>query len=441
MTNPSSEEVPLPKHDPLASLKLPGFVLYTSSRVLSTVAQSLLQAALAWQVYEISGSPLSLGLLGLARFFPALGASLVGGLVADTYNRRNVTLLAQMVPLACTIALALATLGGWIELWQIYGLVVLIGLASAFEAPARTALLPAIVPAEHFANAVTVNSTIQKLGSVSGPALAGGIIEFSGTGSAYVTYCAILVVSCLPLLLLKYRPAAVPRQRISIAVIREGIDFVRKRQVLYGAMTLDMFAVIFGGAEALLPVYADILDAGAGGYGILRASMQVGAFAMSFLLVLRPPVQRTGRALILTVVLFGLLTMAFGVSREFWLSAVLYGLIGAADQISVVMRQTTIQMATPDELRGRVSSVNQVFVQASSQIGAMESGFVAALTSATFAVVSGGAGAVIVAGLVAWRLPQLYRYVVSRPPVRRPVPATTFAADAPAEAVATTRRL
>jgi MFS family permease len=284
-------------------------------------------------------------------------------------------------------------------------------MASAFEGPARTAFLTGIVRAETFANAVTVNNIFQKLGSVVGPGLGGVIIAALGITAGYVTFCIALAIAALPLLILKYEWTPARGQRVSLKAMREGIAFVRRNQVLYGAMSLDMFAVIFGGATALLPIYAkDILQAGATGFGLLTSSMQIGAFGMSFLLVAFPPVRRTGRVLVLSVVAFGLLTIGFGLSRDLYLSLVLYGLIGAADQISVVMRQTTIQLATPDELRGRVSSVNQVFVQASGQVGAIEHSFVAALTTATFAVVSGGIGATLIAGLVGWRMPLLYRH-------------------------------
>jgi MFS family permease len=414
----------LERHDPLAALRQPNFLLYAVSRVFAGTGQSLLQAVMAWQVYDISHSSLNLGLLGLARFFPALGASMIGGLTADALDRRKVMLASGCVPLACAIILSLATFGHWISVDLIFGLVVLIGLGSAFEAPARTALLPGIVSRETFANAVTVNNIFQKLGSTSGPALAGLVIAVAGTGFAYLVFCFSIVGAFIPLVLLHYERVGSERQKFSLQAIKEGIRFVRDRQVLLGAMTLDMFAVIFGGAAALLPVYAsDILKAGPTGYGILTASMQAGAFLMSFVLVWRPPVQRTGRALIYTVVFYGLATMAFGISREFVLSVFLYALIGAIDQVSVVMRQTTIQMATPDELRGRVSSVNQVFVQASSQIGAIESGFVAALTTATFSVVSGGAIAIAVAGAIRWRMPLLFEYVVNRRPVLEAVAA------------------
>lgn len=411
-----------PKHDPFAALRQRNFQLYSLSRIFSTLGNQMLQAILAWQIYDITGSPLSLGFLGLARFFPALALSMVGGAVADTHDRRKIMLVSQLAPLACALTLALATSGGWVSQGLIYGLVVIIGLGSAFEAPARTAFLPAIVKPETFHNAVTVNNIFQKLGSVSGPALAGGIIAVLGITIAYATYCGAILASALPLLILRYQRPVTARQRITFKAMKEGVGFVRKNQVLLGAMSLDMFAVIFGGAQALLPVYAtDILHGGPTAFGLLTASIQVGAFVMSFILVALPPVRRTGRALIWTVIAFGAATMAFGLSRDLYVSLLLYGLIGAADQISVVMRQTTIQMATPDELRGRVSSVHQVFVQASSQIGAVESGFVAAVSSATFAVVSGGFGAMVIACLIAWRMPLLYRHEVDG----RAVPITT----------------
>lgn len=394
----------------------------------------MLQTILAWQVYEITGSPLSLGLLGLARFFPALGISMVGGAVADTYDRRKIMIVSQFAPLLCALILATATSQGWVTQYLIYGLVVFIGLASAFEAPARTAFLPSIVRPETFGNAVTVNNIFQKLGSVSGPALGGVIIAVFGITTAYGVYCAAMVISVFPLLVLRYQRVEGRRQGISLKAMKEGVLFVKGNQVLLGAMSLDMFAVIFGGAQALLPVYAtDILDGGSTAFGLLTASMQVGAFAMSFVLVALPPVRRTGRALIYTVIVFGLGTIAFGLSRDLYVSLLLYGLIGAADQVSVVMRQTTIQMATPDELRGRVSSVHQVFTQASSQIGAIESGFVAALTTATFAVVSGGAGAIVIAVLIGWRMPALFNHEVNAQHVAinvSPGPASAVAKDA-----------
>jgi MFS family permease len=417
MNDQETEPPPQPRHDPLAALRIGNFRWYAGSRVLSGTGVTLLQAVIAWQVYEISGSPLQLGVLGLVRFVPALGMSLIGGAVADSYNRRTVLILAQLVPLGCSALLLAATVGGWISLLFIYGLVLVIALASSFENPARQALLPLVVPRETFLNAVAVNTTVQQLGFVAGPVLAGVAIARSGVAAGYALHLVLIASSIVLLLFLHARPAAGERRRVSVGAIVEGVQFVRRRQVLLGAMTLDMVAVIFGGAVAMLPIYAEeILKVGPRGYGLLTSSQAVGAFVTAVILVALPPVQRTGRVLLLAVAAFGVATIIFGLSRSFALSLIAYGLTGAADQVSVVMRHTTIQLATPDALRGRVTSVSQVFIGASNQLGAVESGLVAAVTSATFAVVSGGIGCVAVAGVIASKMPELRRYRITPSP-------------------------
>jgi MFS family permease len=410
--NQSPSEPPQPKHDPFEALRQPRFALYTTSRMSSSLGNAMLQAILAWHVYDLTGSALSLGFLGLARFLPALGISMVGGAVADTYNRRNIILMAQTVPLFCGITLAVSTFNGWVSPELMYGLVLLVGFASSFENPARLALLPAIVKRETFANAVTISSTLQQFGMVTG-GLVGGILVVWNPGVSYVAYSCAIGSAFLAMSLLRYtQPADVAKRGVSVAAIKEGIHYVWSHKVVLGAMSLDMFAVIFGGAKGLLPVYAtDILHVGGLGYGLLIASIDIGSFLMSVVLVLRPPIYRTGRALLYSVAMFGILTMVFGFSRSIYLSVAVYMLIGASDQISVVMRNVIIQLTTPDEIRGRVSSVSQVFIQASNQLGAMESGFVAAATTATFAVVSGGAGAVVVTGIVGWRIRELFEHV------------------------------
>lgn len=426
-------EPPNARHDPLAALRQPSFRLYTLSRLISTVGNTLLQWSMAWQVWELSGSEMSLGALGLARFLPALGLSLVGGAAADTYNRRVIIILSQCVPLTCAALLAAATFGGWARVELILGLVLVMGLASAFEAPARSALLPAIVRPETFANAVTVSTTLGSLGMMTGPALAGGIIGLAGVGTAYLVNVCLVALAIVPLMLLRYRQAANGVRTLSLAAIREGVRFVRQRQVLLGAMALDMFAVIFGAAGALLPVYAtEILHVGAGGYGLLAASLEVGAFLMALVMVVRPPVVNTGRVLVWSVVAYGAATVAFGLSREFLLSVMLYMAVGAADMVSMVMRNTTIQLATPDELRGRVSAVAMVFIGASNQLGAVESGFMAAATSATFAVVSGGAAAMGIAAFVGWRLRELYTYRIGLGPPAAAAAKASAAEEVPA---------
>jgi Transmembrane secretion effector len=385
--------------------------------MLGIMAQTLLQAVMAYQVYDISDSVLNLGILGLARFLPSLGMSLIGGAAADTYNRRTIIVIAQCVPLTCGVTLAAASFGGWVQVELIFALVLMMGLSAAFEGPARLSLLPALVRPETFTNAVTVSSTLQTLGMTTGPVLGTNVQSVLGYGPAYTVQVVLVAGAMFMMLLLRYQHQRRQGNSVSFAAIKEGVLFVRKSQVLLGAMSLDMFAVIFGGAQALLPVYSrDILGVGEVGYGILYSSLEVGAFLMSLVLVLRPPIQQAGKALVYSVMAYGLFTLAFGLSREFALSVVLYMAIGAADQISVVMRSTTIQLATPDALRGRVSAVSQVFIGASNQLGAVESGFLAAATSATFAVVSGGAAAFGIASFVGWRLKGLYNYQIPRAP-------------------------
>jgi MFS family permease len=403
------------KHDPFAALRQPSFVLYSLNRGLAAIAQSILQLTMAWQVLEISGSvsnaALNLGFLALARFLAALATSLAGGVVADAFDRRLVMVSSKVVPLACALVLGVGTLGGWVQLELIFVLVILTGFASSFEGPARQALLPAIVRPETFANAVTVANMVQRLGGITGPIVAGGVIAATGIAASYFIFVITLVVSAVPLLMLRYEQPQGGRSGANVKAALEGLKFVRRQQAVLGAMSLDMFATIFGGAAALLPIYAsDILDVGPTGLGVLTASMSAGAYASSLMMMFRPAVRRTGRVLVYCVVAYGLLTVAFGLSREFVLSVVLYGLIGSVDMVSIVMRQQIIQMATPNELRGRVSAVYQVFLGASNQGGAMESGFVAAATSATFAVVSGGFAAAAIAGFIGWRMPKLFHY-------------------------------
>ena len=394
-------------------MREPNFRLFVASRLLAGTGSTLQQAVIAWQVYQISGSALQLGLLGLIRFLPALLTSLLGGAVADSYDRRWIVIIAQAGPFASSAALLLLTRAGAANLPLIYGLVLLVALTSAFENPARQALLPQLVSREIFANAVTLNSALQQLGAVAGPSLAGLLIAVAGVAGAYAAHVGLVVLALPPLLLLHVQNGSGERRAVSLAAIREGVQFIWRRQVLLGAMTLDLFAVIFGGATALLPVYAQsILHVGAGGYGLLSSSLSVGALVMSIALVALPPIQRTGRALIYAVAGFGLATILFGLSRFYPLSLLAYALTGCADQVNVIMRQTTIQLATPDELRGRVSSVGSIFIGASNQVGALESGLVAAATTATFAVVSGGIGCLAVVAAVGAGLPELRRYSI-----------------------------
>ena len=394
----------------------PAFWLYLTSRFCSASATMLLRAAIAWHVYAVSHSAFHLGLIGLVQFIPVPTFMLVGGAVADTYDRRKVMMAAQTVALCCAIGLFAVTRSGRETLPLLYATVALVSVAWAFDSPSRAAVLPSLVSREEFPRAVTVAATLQALAFASGPAAAGWVIASGGVANAYAVQAALVTASLPTLWLLRSRPAVAGASRaLSLGAIADGLRFVRRNEVVLGCMLLDMLAVIFGGAAALLPIYArDLLDVGARGYGLLSASLDAGALLMSVALMLLPPIRRGGRALLAAVAVYGVATIVFGLSRSFPLSIVAYAVVGMADQVSVVMRGTAIQLSTPDALRGRVSGVNMIFIGASNQLGAAESGFVAALTTPTFAVVSGGVASLVVLAVVALRMPQLRRYRTDR---------------------------
>ena len=354
--------------------------------------------------------------------------SLVGGAIADSWDRKKIILVSQSLPLAGGVALGVLTATGQVAPLHIFVFVVVLGVAGAFQNPAQQAMLPQIVPRESFQKAVTFLTTIQQLAMAMGPTIAGFAIKFLGIHGAYGVQSVLILGSVISLALVHPSFERGKVSTFSIALIKEGLQFVRHQRILLGAMLLDMFAVIFGGASALLPIYAqDILKVGPEGYGLLSSAQNVGASASALVMLLFPPIRRTGRALMLAVSGFGFLTILFGLSTSLPLSLLLYGLTGMSDQVSVVLRQTMIQMSTPDELRGRVSSVNQVFIGASNHLGMVESGLVAAISTATFAVVSGGFACLATVGIVAWKIPEFLRYEMGGIPTHikqaEPVPA------------------
>jgi MFS family permease len=400
-----------------AVLRERSFLAFEASRFMSGTALTLLRAAISWQVYEISGSAFHLGLVGLVQFLPALVLNLVGGAAADAYDRKRLVILFQIVPALCSTALAVRSLEREASLGLLYLVVFAVGAAAAFESPARAALLPQLVERRLFPSAVAVHSAIQTTAFITGPVVMGFALARGGIALPYALHATLMVAGIAAMTLVRPLHGAPPRGRVHWDAILEGLRYVRRQPVVLGCMTLDMFAVLFGGATALLPIYAtDILDVGPRGYGLLAASLEIGAVLAAIAMLALPPVRRTGLALIWAVVGFGAATMVFGLSRHYPLSLLAYMAAGVADYVSVVMRGTAIQLSTPDELRGRVSAVNLIFIGASNQLGAAESGFVAAATSPTFSVVSGGAGALLVAALVAWRNPALRRYRASAAP-------------------------
>jgi len=403
----------------LAVLREPPFHRFLVSRFCAATALTGVAAAINWHVFALSGSPFELGLLGALQFVPALGLSLVGGAFADAHDRRRIAQIAQLVAAAGALWLAWSASRGFVSVPWLFAVALGLSTAASFENPARAALLPLVVSPARFASAVPIYTTVQALAFMSGPALAGIVIGWFGVEAAYTGAGALSLAACAGLATVRPRPPEGERRRVSLQAIREGLAYVRRQPVLLGCMSLDMFAVIFAGATALLPVYAEeILKVGPSGFGILSAALEAGALFMSVVLTLRPPVQRQGRALLIAAALFGVATIGFGLSRTFWLSVAFYALAGMADQVSVVMRHTIVQLTTPDALRGRVSSINMIFIGASNRLGAAESGFVAALTSATFAVVSGGVACVAIVAAMARFNPQLRRHRIDFAPAR-----------------------
>ena len=380
------------------------FTRFLAARLLGLTANQMLMVALAWHMYDLTRSAWDLGLVGLFQFVPALLVTLPAGQLVDRWHRARIyaaSVLAQAV-VALLMALAMAMALDSPPL--ILALSMVLGVARAFQMPAQQALTPLLVPQQLLARAVALSSSTVQIGVIGGPAL-GGVLYALGADKVYGTCTALLLLASAFTAGVHYahRPAP-PAAGGSWRQLLAGLSFVWQRKVLLGAVSLDMFAVLLGGATALLPIYArDILHAGPEGLGLLRAAPAVGALAMSLVLTHWPLKRRVGPVLLGAVAVFGLATVVFGLSQSFWLSALALMVTGAADNISVVVRLTIMQMETPDEMRGRVAAVNSIFIGASNQLGEFESGSVAALWGPEFSVVSGGLGTVLVAALW-WQL-------------------------------------
>jgi MFS family permease len=408
-------------HDPYAALRLPAFRRFVASVLTLTVATQIQAVVVGWQIYAVTKDPLSLGLVGLAEALPFITIALFAGHVADRVDRRRVAALATVAMLGCAAALLAftlipGTLAGR-RVWPIYAVIFASGIARSFLQPSRQALGAELVPRELYPNAVAWRSSIWQFAAVVGPALGGLLYGFGGPALAYGVDLVLVVIALSALATLKrpiplaHAAPAAAESEISIAEsLGVGIRFVRSQPVLLGALTLDLFSVFFGGATALLPVFAaDVLHVGPEGLGVLRAAPSVGAVLMSLVLAHRPPIRRCGATLLLNVALFGLAMIGFGLSRHFLLSTVLLAVGGAVDMVSVVIRSTLLQVSTPRALFGRVSSVNQIFIGSSNEIGAFESGVAARLLGTVPSVVFGGLATLLVVGMTAWRVPELRR--------------------------------
>ncbi|HTZ78522.1 MAG TPA: MFS transporter [Stellaceae bacterium] len=399
-----------PEGDPSRSLfgHAP-FALFWFSRVLSTVAFQIQAVAVGWTIYALTDSAFALGLVGLAQFLPMVALTLVVGQVADRYDRRRVIAICQTVEATAAIAFTLGTLGGWLGRDAILALLVVVGAARAFEGPTLAALVPGLVSRAELQRATAWSASANQTAQIVGPAI-GGLLYAVGPTAAFATAATMFLAAAVCASLIRMVAPARPRERVTLASIFSGIVFIRSRPVLLGVISLDLFAVLLGGATALLPIYArDILGTGPWGLGLLRAAPAVGALAMSVVLGRNPMEHRVGPTLFVAVITFGLATMLFGISTDLRLSLAALALLGASDVVSVVIRFALVQLQTPDEMRGRVSAVNYLFVGTSNQLGEFESGLTAALFGAVPAVLLGGFGTVLVALLWMRIFPQLRR--------------------------------
>jgi MFS family permease len=389
----------------------PDFSLYQLARFLIVAGLEMQSVAVGWQIFEITKRPLDLGLVGLAQFSPGILLFLVTGHAADMFNRRKLLMTCYAGFGICSALLLLYALSGLRTVLPMYGIVVLLGVVRSFNNPASRSLLPQIIPEEHLQNAVAWNSSVNQGGTILGPSL-GGLIYAVAKGPAAVYTTSMLAAAGAVFLMtqIELHIKARPREPLSLKSVLAGLRYIGEKKIILGSISLDLFAVLLGGAVALLPVFAsEVLRTGPWGLGLLRASPAIGAGSMALLLAHRPFRSRAGVTMLWCVAGFGAFTVLFGISRSLVLSMVALILVGCMDMVSVVVRSTLVQLATPDEMRGRVSAVEMIFIGASNEIGQFESGLTAQWFGAVPAVIMGGIGTLLITALWAWSFPELRR--------------------------------
>ena len=416
-----TETSPSPKHDPYAVLRNQDFRLYLTGRLIAVIGHQMFVMALGWEIYERTGSALALGFVGLTQVIPMILCTLPAGHFADLYERKRIIVLMTFIIGGVNVALTLIS-AARAPVLLIYLCLIVSGTARTFLWAASASFLPQLVDRKIFSRAVTWNSTVFQASSVLGPAAGGALLHFTHH-AAWIYALNALAASVCGVLISRVRVHHVPvvAEKTTLKTLLTGFSFVFTNRIILGIITLDMFAVLLGGATALLPVYAkEILHVGPYGLGLLQAALPVGAIACAFTLAHRPPMQKAGRSLLWAVTVFGLATIGFGLSQWFWLSFAMLVVCGMSDNVSVVVRHTLVQLLTPNEKRGRVSAVNNLFIGTSNELGEFESGTVAhwfgpAMSNtiafgAMVSVVSGGVGTIIVVLAVAWIWPEIRKY-------------------------------
>ena len=433
MSNPHHPPPPPPaphaeKHDPYAALRLPNYRLFAAGFVTSATGLQMMGMALAWEIFEraksefgVKDAALALGFIGLARALPVVLMALPAGYVIDSFDRKRVLLITQS---GFALMAALLACASWAvaPLWLMFLLITLSGCVRSFNGPTRSSLLPDLVPERTFTNAITWNSSMFQIAAVAGPLLAGLIIaRFNHAWPVYAIsalLCAIFAITTLGLKPIAHHAAG--RGKMSFSGMLDGLSHLWKERTIFAAITLDLFAVLLGGAVGLMPIFAsEILNVGPVGLGWLRAAPFIGSGLMALYLAWHPLIRRAGPAMLLSIAGFGVCTIVFGFSTNFWLSIVMLFTLGALDSVSVVVRHVLVQLRTPRHLRGRVSAVNSVFIECSNELGSFESGLVAklapiwfglsAIGGVVFSVVSGGIGTILVVAGVAWLIPEIRR--------------------------------
>lgn len=415
-STPSSAPAIKVRSPAFAALRHRDFRLLWLGQIVSVTGSQMQLTALHWHVWLLTKSAFALGMLGFFRGAPIILCSLVGGVFADAVDRKRLMVVMQSVMLASAACLTVVTVAGLTHVWPIYLLTAISSAASAFDTPARQSLMPSLVPARDFPNAVSIGVTVFYVAMIGGPALAGFLLASHGPAIVYginaVSYLAVIAA----LIAMRASGRAVASEgevasRVSFAALKEGLRFVWKTPIIVQTMTLDFVATFFASATALLPIFADsILKVGARGYGFLSAAPAIGAVITGLVMARMGTFRNQGKLIIWSVAVFGLTTAAFGLSRVFWFSLLMLGLAGAADTVSTVLRQTIRQLVTPDKLRGRMTSINMVFFMGGPQLGEVEAGSVAALIGAPLSVVTGGVGSILAATIALFRAKSLIQY-------------------------------
>ncbi|HXV43652.1 MAG TPA: MFS transporter [Anaerolineae bacterium] len=413
----------------LVALQHRDFRLLWLGQLISITGSQMQIVAVDWHIYQLlrgqtytlslfgwtiplQAEALGLGLLGLMRVFPIILFALLGGMLADTRDRRHLMIWTQGTAAFFAAVLALITLTGHESVAAIYLLTAAGAAATAFDNPARQSLVPNLVPREHLSNAVSLNTLMWQIATITGPALAGLLVGAFNIGLVYILNALSFVAVLMALLMMRYRgQAAAQNTSVGWPALVEGLRFTYKSHLIWSTMLLDFFATFFSSARTMLPIVAsDILGVGVQGYGLLATAQPIGAVLAGSILSVRREIYRQGVVLLVSVALYGLATMLFGVSTIFALSYLLFGLTGAADTISTVIRATLRQIITPDYLRGRMTGVNMIFFMGGPQLGELEAGLVGAVFGVPFAIVSGGLATVLLTGWIAWKYPLLRRY-------------------------------